>query len=108
MLINVFNYRKILICFCTSKLVTFLSYHLLYSDVDDNNEKLSLHFSLDFHIELILVEMNHKLSCAEFSKHGYPYNPFYAPCGGRYLSFLFFSISFVTANKQQQHKQFEM
>jgi ABC-type antimicrobial peptide transport system permease subunit len=56
MLINVFNYRKILICFCTSKLVTFLSYHLLYSDVDDNNEKLSLHFSLDFHIELILVE----------------------------------------------------
>jgi hypothetical protein len=43
---------------------------MLYSDDDDNNGKLSLHFSLDFHIELIMAD--EPQSCAEFSNHGCP------------------------------------
>jgi hypothetical protein len=37
--------------------------------------------------------MNHKLVCAEFSKHGYPHNPFLSPVG-KECGF------FETANKQ--------
>jgi hypothetical protein len=52
MLINVFTYLNLNLLMY----FTFLSYHLLYLDGDDNNEKLSLHLCLDFHIELIIAE----------------------------------------------------